>query len=180
MTLTGKCVEQHFCMTLKFHLRYLCMILPRNVLSICFVTGKLLIPGKRFNQISLKENKNKTVLRYIYSWRKAPFYIFTNILRPWSAQSESNQYVWAAYVDFISRLCIQAHWIAANANLFATEGTYISTVVSRNQYVACLLISYFCWSYTITEPDDQEWGRILNGKWTGLVGQMHRRVGFVF
>ncbi|KAK6182170.1 hypothetical protein SNE40_009911 [Patella caerulea] len=30
-------------------------------------------------------------------------------------------------------------------------------------------------SLTIIEPEDGEWGRVLNGSWTGNVGQLHRR-----
>ena len=31
-------------------------------------------------------------------------------------------------------------------------------------------------SYTLVEPKDQKWGDNLDGSWTGLVGQLYRKV----
>ncbi|XP_067682762.1 glutamate receptor ionotropic, delta-1-like [Haliotis asinina] len=32
--------------------------------------------------------------------------------------------------------------------------------------------SSHCWSFTIVEPEDGEWGNLVEGRWTGLVGQL--------
>ena len=32
-------------------------------------------------------------------------------------------------------------------------------------------------SYTLTQPADLDWGTIVDGKYTGLVGQLDRKVG---